>query len=298
MRAVILGGTGFIGSRLVQKLVQKNHDVAVVTRSPDKQGGRLPDGVSAIGYGELASTLDGADAVINLAGASIAEKWTPEHKKRIVDSRVQSCRTLADAIRETASQPKVWIQGSAVGYYGDTKQAVVDESAPAGQGFLAETALKWEAAAREGEEMGVRLVWVRTGVVLGRGGGLMEKFLPPFKFFVGGPLGHGKQGVSWVHMDDETGAILHLMENESASGPYNLTAPEPVNMDQFCRTLGKVLARPSWLRAPSFALRLALGEMAKEMILAGQFATPKRLLESGYSFVYPTLAAALENLTE
>jgi uncharacterized protein (TIGR01777 family) len=300
MRIVITGGSGLIGSALARELGSAGHEVVVLTRDPSRAGA-LPPGTRAVqwdgktpqGWGAL---LDEGTAVVHLAGDSVGEgRWTDEKKRRIRQSRVESGQAVLAAIREAKSRPPVLLQGSAVGYYGDCGDEVVEESHPAGTDFLAEVCVEWEASTAEVEALGVRRPVLRTGIVLSDQGGALPRMALPFRLMAGGPLGNGRQWFPWIHMADEVGAIRFLLEREDAAGPFNLSAPEPATNRDFSRALGRVLARPSFAPAPGFALRLLLGEMA-DALLHGQRAVPRRLLDLGYVFRYPEAAGALRNL--
>lgn len=297
MRAIITGGTGFIGRALVAELKEHDWEIVVLSRNPGKVA-------EAFGAGVIGMPMDNGDwpdllgpetAVVNLAGENIAGRWTGGKKTRIRESRVAAGKRLVQAVQKSGSLPAVVIQASAVGYYGPCGNTPVDEYAPSGTGFLAEVCRQWEASTATLEAMGVRRCIIRTGMVLGDGGAL-ARMLPPFRSFMGGPPGTGFQGVSWVHLADEVGAIRFLMENTSTNGPYNLTAPAPVNFRKFARALGTVLKRPYKTPVPPFALRMLYGEMADELLLAGQMALPKRLEKAGYSFRFPDLADALRDI--
>jgi uncharacterized protein (TIGR01777 family) len=241
--------------------------------------------------------MDGADAAINLAGESIAGKrWSVEQKARIRDSRIRATRGVVEAIRDAAHRPGTLVNASATGYYGPRGDEPVDETTGPGDDFLAQVCRDWEREALAAESLGVRVVLVRTGVALGRGGGALEKLLPPFKAFVGGPLGSGRQGFPWVHRDDVLGIYRWALENESVRGPVNATGPELVDNRAFSRTLGKVLGRPSWAPVPGFALKLLVGEMAGPLLLEGQHVRPTRTEELGYRFKFRTVEAALQDL--
>ena len=299
MRVLVSGGTGLIGRALVRRLGDGGHEVAVLTRGAGDLEA-VPRRVHWDGrdLGDWVSFVDGADAVIHLAGESIAEgRWTALKKQRILDSRVHSTEALIEAIVEAKARPKVLLQGSAVGWYGSTGDAELDESSPPGDDFLAEVCRAWETASARVEALGVRRPVLRTGVVLARDGGALPKMVLPFRLFAGGPVGNGRQWVPWIHLADEVGAIVHLLETESATGPFNLTAPEPLTNRDFAKRIGEVLHRPSFMPAPGFALKLALGEMA-DLLLGGQRALPKRLLESGYDFQFPDAASALRDLLD
>ena len=239
----------------------------------------------------------GPDCVIvNLAGENIASgRWTGAKKQRILQSRLDSADRIVRSIRLAERVPSAVIQASAVGYYGPRDDNPVDESAPSGTGFLADVCRQWEASTAPLDEMGIRRCVIRTGMVLGQGGAL-ARMLPPFRAYLGGPPGTGLQGVSWIHLVDQVGAIRFLMERESARGAYNLTAPNPVVFRTFARILGELLHRPSGLKTPAFALRALFGEMADEILLSGQIVLPSRLLDAGFQFRFPELEGALEDI--
>jgi len=297
MKLVVAGGTGFIGSALCARLLEKGHLLTLLTRSPPSSGGsankrwlRWIPGAT----GEWERAVDGADGVINLAGEPIAAKrWTAEQKRKIRSSRIETTRSLVSAIAKAKDKPKFLINASAVGYYGPRGDETITEEAKPGEDFLGVVCREWENEARKAEQLGLRIVRVRTGIVLGKGGGALAKMAPPFKFFVGGALGTGKQWMSWIHLDDEVGLIQFLAENAEPRGAMNATAPNPVTNRDFCKTLGSVLGRPCWAPVPSFALRVMLGEMA-DMLLAGQRVIPAEAQRLGYRFRYPTLDQALQ----
>lgn len=299
-RVIVTGGTGFIGAPLCRLLAESGYEVLALTRQPDKSRRLFGRGVGCLGWdGKSARTwvdvASGAFAIINLAGDNIGQgRWTQEKKARILHSRLEAGRAVARAVERAKEKPRLLLQASAVGYYGAT-ESLVDENAPAGQGFLADVAAQWEACTAPVEREGVRRVLLRTSMVLGRGGALAQ-MLPSFRMFLGAIFGSGQQGVSWIHLRDEIGAIRHLMESEEASGPYNLASLNPVTHEEFCRTLASVLKRPCALRIPAQAARLLLGEMADQLVLSGQFAEPARLLASGYKFEFSGLRAALEDI--
>lgn len=299
MKLVIAGGTGFIGSNLCARLLQRGDSVIVLTRAPS------PATISASkrwvtwnpsSPGSWEEAIDGADGVVNLAGEPIAAKrWTAAQKEKIRSSRLESTRALVRAIAQAKAKPGFLINGSAVGYYGPRGDEALTEEAGPGGDFLARLCVEWEEEAKKAEEHGVRVVRLRTGIVLGKGGGALARMVPAFKLFLGGPVGSGRQVVSWIHMDDEIGLILFLMGNSQASGAFNATAPHPVTMREFCKSLARVLGRPSWLRVPAFALRVLLGEMA-DVLVTGQRVVPAKAQTLGYAFRYPTLDQALEAL--
>jgi uncharacterized protein len=299
MKLVIAGASGFIGSALVQRLSQRGDSLNLLSRKPrspartaDREWLVWEPGVS----GEWEKSVDGADGVVNLAGEGIAEKrWTERRKELIRSSRIDSTRALVRAIAKAKEKPKFLINASAVGYYGAREDETLTEESAPGKDYLARVCVDWEEAARKAQDHGVRVALLRTGIVMAKGKGALAKMVPPFKFFVGGPLGSGKQWMPWIHIEDEVGLILFLIENANAQGSFNAVAPNPVTMEEFCRVLGKVLNRPSWASVPGSALTLLLGEMA-DMVLGGQRALPKAAEKLGYSFKRPTITEALESL--
>lgn len=299
MKIVISGGSGLIGRALAADLWAAGHDVLILSRNPDKVSG-LPQGVSVEGWDArsaeaLVPLVAGVDALVHLAGANIGDgRWTAARRQLIRDSRVTSSEAIAEALR-TPGGPSVLIQGSAVGYYGSRGEEKVSEDTEPGDDFLGRTCKEWEAASAEVESLGVRRAIARTGVVLAREGGALPRMALPFKLFAGGPAGSGRQWLPWIHLRDEVAALRFLVENDAASGPFNLTAPEPVTNRELSRTLGRVLGRPSFMPAPGFALRLALGEMST-LVLEGQRAVPSRLEELGFSFRFGDIEAALRDL--
>lgn len=296
MRLVITGATGFIGSALCGRLLQEGHSLTLLSRS--SSAGTAASNQRWFKWnppsaGEWEDALDSVDGVINLAGEPIAAKrWTQRQKGRILSSRIESTRALVAAIEKAREKPKFLINGSAVGYYGPHGEESITEGTAPGNDFLARVCLEWEEEAKKAEEDGLRVVRLRTGIVLGRGGGALAKMVPPFRFFVGGPLGSGRQWMSWIHLEDEVGLILALLANTALRGAVNATAPNPVTMRDFCRVLGQVMHRPSWAPVPAFALRLMLGEMA-DMLLSGQRVLPAAAQRLGYTFRYPNLVDAL-----
>lgn len=297
MKIVLAGATGFIGQRLVRQLQQEGHSLTLLTRH--RPAPNQPNNTFALWdaktVGDWARHIDGADAVINLAGEPIAAKrWTHAQKERILSSRLNATGAIVDAIAKAAKKPEVLINASAVGYYGDVKKEEVTESHPPAEDFLGTTCARWEQAAREAERSGVRVVLVRTGIVLEQNGGALKKMLLPFRLFAGGPLGTGDQWFPWIHIDDEVGAIVFALANKNLSGPVNLAAPEPATMREFCKAMGRAMGRPSWAPVPGFALQILLGEMST-MLLGGQKVVPKKLQEAGYRFKFPQLDVALRD---
>ncbi len=301
MRAIVTGGTGLIGRALCRELVDHGHEVIVLSRNPDKKEEGLPsqvetvgwDAQSARGWGDRVSETD---AIVNLAGAGLADgRWTDERKRSILESRVKAGQAVLEAVSAAATRPKVVIQSSAVGYYGPRGDEVLNEDAAPGGDYLARVCFDWEASTAPVVRMGVRRPVIRTGIVLTTEGGAFPKILLPFKLFAGGPMGNGSQYWPWIHINDEVRAIRFLMENETASGPFNLTAPNPLTNKEFASVVGQAMGRPSLMPAPAFALKLALGEMST-VLLDGQRAVPSRLQELGFEFDFATLDAALKDL--
>ena len=297
MQIVMTGGTGFIGRPLCATLCQEGHRVTLLTRRIEAQ--RSCDStVMAIEWngreaGAWEHCLDGADAVINLAGAPIAdERWTDAHKRLLTESRVLTTRLIVEALSRRSLKPRVLISASGIGYYGASDDRELDERAARGQGFLADLCLAWEAEALRATEFGVRVVMLRTGMVLEQDGGALPKMLLPFRLFAGGPIMPGTQWVSWIHRRDHIGLIKWALTATNVSGPVNAVAPEAVTMKQFCGSIGRVLHRPSWLPVPGFALRVALGELGT-LMTTGQRVTPAKALSGEYVFQYQKLEQAL-----
>lgn len=299
MNIVIAGGSGFLGSALSRALARDGHDVTILTRSADTSTEpRLsavqwqPDGTA----GPWARVISGADIVVNLAGESIAAKrWSAAQKQKLRDSRLLATRSLTTAVRQAARPPAALISGSAVGYYGDRGTETLTETSSPGTDFLANLAKEWEAEATEAASR-TRVALVRTGIVLDRNGGALQKMLPPFRMFVGGPLGAGTQYMPWIHKEDWVRMVTWMMTTDGARGPLNATGPTPVTNREFSTALGQALKRPSLLPAPAFALRIALGEMADALLLSGQRALPMRATDLGFSFRYTHIDDALMSL--
>jgi uncharacterized protein (TIGR01777 family) len=287
MRIAISGGTGRIGSLLVQRLKSRGDEVTVLSRSRgdvrwDPDAGPAP-----------AEALAGRDAVVHLAGEDIAQRWNDEALRRIRDSREHGTRNLVEGLRAADPRPKALISSSAVGYYGNRHEPV-DEDAPPGDDVLARICVAWEREAARAEALGVRVVRVRTGVVLDRRGGALQKMLLPFRLGVGGPVAGGRQPLPWIHVDDVIGIYLAAIDDERWSGPVNATAPEPVSNREFSRALGRALRRPAIMPVPGFALRLLYGGMAM-LVTDGQYAVPRRATELGYRHEHPQLDEALRS---
>jgi uncharacterized protein len=303
MKIAITGATGFVGSRLVEKLKDQGHQIVIFTRNTEKakrifSPTNYPN-LEIVAYnltesGDWQQKISGCDAVVNLAGEPISERWTPEHKKAILESRQFGTQKVVEAISKANPKPGVLINASAIGYYGTSETAIFDENSPSGNDFLAQVCQVWEAEAKKVKEVGVRLVILRLGIVLGKGGAL-AKMIPPFQLFAGGPIGSGRQWFSWIHREDLVNLILEALKRPDIEGTYNATAPSPVRMTQLCKTLGEVIHRPSWLPVPDFALELLLGEGSK-VVLEGQQVLPIATEGIGFQYQYPTLKPALENI--
>jgi uncharacterized protein (TIGR01777 family) len=295
MKIVVAGGTGFLGRPLTERLVSKGHQVVVLTREAASQEPARavvwsPDG----SVGAWANEIDGADAVVNLAGEPIAgRRWSADHKQQIRDSRIRATRSLAAAIGRASQPPSVFVSGSAVGYYGPLGDEWVVEATPPGSDFLAQVCHQWEAEATRAASSRTRVVRVRTGLVLERDGGALPPMLPPFKFGIGGPAGSGRQYWPWIHRSDWIDLVWWAIRTDTVEGPLNATAPEPVRNAEFARALGRALGRPSFMPAPAFALRLILGEMADALLLSGQRASPAKAGALGFSFTYEQVDDAL-----
>jgi len=309
MRVIITGGTGLIGRALTASLAADGHEVIILSRSPEKATG-LPQGARAVrwdgrtagGWGELA---EGAEAIVNLAGESIGgenmvalitKPWTRERLERIRASRVNAGRAVVQAVEQARVKPRVLVQSSAVGYYGLPGDQEIAEDTPAGNDRLAKICIDWEATTASVEALGVRRVVIRTGgVVMSPQGGALPFMLLPFKLFVGGPLGSGKQWFSWIHIADEVRAIRFLLDRSDARGAFNLCAPEPLRNGELARVIGRVMGRPSFMPTPAFAMKLLLGDKAT-LVLDGQRQVPRRLIEMGFQFQFPKAEAALQDL--
>lgn len=307
MKIVIAGGSGFLGSPLAEMYAEDGHDVRVLTRSlapgetKHDPGTGVP-GISRVGWpvdgaaGPWGSVIEGADALINLSGESLAAKrWSTETKKRLRDSRLLATRSLVNAIKSATVPPAVFISGSAVGYYGASDGRPLTEGDGPGSGFLATLCADWEAEARQAEREGTRIVLLRTGIVLERSGGALPQMMRPFRFFVGGPIGSGRQYVSWVHRLDWIEIVRWIVATPGVAGPVNATAPYPVTNREFSRALGRAMRRPSLLPAPGFAVKMAVGEFA-DSVLTGQRVLPARAQKDGYHFRYPEIDQAFRGI--
>jgi uncharacterized protein len=299
MKIAITGATGFIGSLLADRLWNQRHHLLLLSRNPPRETDVTKQEWIAWnpgGAGDWEQSLDGVDGIFNLAGEPIAAKrWTDAQKEKIRSSRVGSTKSLVDAIGKAKRKPKFFISASAVGYYGPRGDETITEETAPGNDYLSRVCVAWEEEARKAESYGVRVALVRTGIVLDKGKGALAKLVPPFKFFAGGPLGSGNQWMPWIHIEDQIGLLLFLIQNDNARSAFNATAPNPVTMAEFCKTLGDVLNRPSWATVPGGVLTLLLGEMA-EMLLTGHRVVPQQASKLGYEFKYPQLLSALQSL--
>lgn len=299
MSTILLSGaSGFIGSHLAESLAADGHEVVRLARA---QGPSAPAVARIVSWDPEAGRVDRealararVDAVVNLAGEPVAQRWTPRKRGQIRESRVRGTTALAEALAALPVKPGVLVSGSAIGYYGAQRgDAVLDEDSPAGTDFLAETARDWERATEPAAAAGIRVVTARTGLVVGKDGGVLERMLPPFRLGVGGRLGSGQQWMSWIALDDVVRALRFLVDTPSVRGPVNLVAPEPVRNAEFTKVLARVLGRPAVLPVPAFALELLFGTMADNTILASQRVTPKTLAGAGFTFRHPRLEEAL-----
>ncbi len=300
MRVLVTGASGFIGSAVCDALLARGDETVGLTRDPK----RAREGNPTVTWHAWnptaerppASALTGVDAVVNLIGEPIDQRWTEAAKRRIRDSRERSTKNLVDAISATDPRPKVLVSQSGVGYYGDRGEAVVDESTGPGSTFDAQVCVAWEAAAREAEKVGVRVVVVRTGLVLDPEHGLLKQLLLPFKLGVGGPLAGGAQYMPWIHVHDEVRLLLWALDTDQASGTYNAAAPNPVTNREFSKALGRVLGRPAVVPVPKLALRVRFGDELGEVAAGGQRTVPRRALDAGFEFRHPELEPALGDL--
>ena len=295
MKILVTGGTGFLGGPLVEALRADGHDVVVLTRRPARDPGEV-QWAPAAGLDVWARAFEGAGAVINLAGEPIAEgRWTTTRKRAILASRLEATSGVVAALRAAGASGAVLLSGSAIGYYGTPGDEPLDESSPGGNDFLATVCREWEHEALEASDL-ARVVLLRTGLVLALGGGALPQLALPFHLFAGGPLGSGRQVMSWIHRDDWVAMVRWALANASVRGPLNVTAPAPVTNREMASAIGRALHRPSFVPAPAFALRLALGEMADAMILNGQRVLPRIAQQNGFAFRYESIDAALAGI--
>ena len=293
MKVAVTGSHGLIGRAVVRALAARGDEVVPLVRSEPRSGEVVWDPQA----GTIdAQGLEGVDAVVHLAGEGIGDRrWTPTHKARVLDSRVRGTTLIAETIAGLSKKPDVLVSASAIGFYGDRADEILTEESAKGDDFLAHVVDQWETSTSPAEDAGIRVVKIRTGLVLSEEGGILPKMMLPLRFFVGGRLGSGRQYMSWIAIDDQVGAILHLLGSD-VSGPVDLTSPNPVTNAEFTKVLAEVMHRPAFLAVPAFALKLALGsEMAKETVLVSQRALPARLESSGYTFRHPELLGALNS---
>jgi len=298
MKILITGATGFIGRQVILHLRDRGHTIVVLTRDAEKAPVRLPIACPVFSWQNAdqpppREAFADVDAVVHLAGENVINRWTSSRKKEIIKSRVESTRQLVATMQELARKPKVFVCASAIGYYGDRGDESLDESAEAGEGFLPDLCRQWEEAARQAEEAGIRVVSLRIGVVLGHDGGALQPMLPPFRLGFGGRVGSGKQWMSWIHVRDLAGLILHALETEPVKGPLNAVSPQPVSNVEFTQTLAAVLKRPHLFPIPGFALKIIMGE-ASQVVLTSQRVTARKA--AGYEFVFPELKVALADI--
>ncbi|MEZ5476559.1 MAG: TIGR01777 family oxidoreductase [Thiolinea sp.] len=293
---LITGGSGFIGLALIPTLLKQGHQISLLSRKPEKtlqQFGAPPDLHTFSDFAQLDRTL-AFDGVINLAGQGIADqRWSAAVKKQLTDSRILTTRALVNWLAQAEQQPKILVSGSAIGYYGLRGDERLDEQAQGDDSFASTLCQQWEQEAQAAEALGIRTCYLRTGIVLGKGGGALARMLPPFRFGLGGPIGSGEQWMSWIHRDDLVNLILLALERDDLNGPLNGTAPEPVTSREFARTLGHTLNRPAILPMPAFAVKLLFGQMGEELLLSGQRVIPAKAQDLGYTFRYPQLQEAL-----
>jgi hypothetical protein len=303
MKVLIFGGTGFIGKHLVPSLIKEGYEIILFTRNPDSVSKSF-DTIRAIEWdgksvGKIAKHFNGNYAIINLAGESIGSKlWTKKQKNIILNSRLTVTKAIVNAIQLSSEKPAVLLQGSAIGYYGSQSDRLLDERSDKGKGFLSDVVDAWEKSARSIESAGVRVIYLRTGVVLGTDGGALPMMLLPFKLFMGGHAGSGLQWMSWIHIADMVNAIAFLLKDASASGIYNLTSPEPLMMSDFSRLAGKALNRRPWFHVPAFIFKFLPKGMADDLFLISQKVFPARLMEAGFHFKFKSAETAFSDLIQ
>jgi uncharacterized protein (TIGR01777 family) len=300
-RIIITGATGLIGKKLVNALLQRRDEIVIFSRNVTKAKAILPSVNNFVEWDYnkpdlWKSSFENSNAIIHLAGINLfSKRWNGSFKKEVIESREISTRNLVEAIKSCTNKPQVFISASGVGYYGDCGDSILTEDSPVGNDFLADVCKVWENESAKVETCGVRNVRIRTGLVLTTENGALKQMLIPFKFFVGGPLGNGKQWASWLHTDDIVGIYLQAIDNKKLNGSINASSPNPVRMKEFAKTLGRILNRPSFFPVPQFALRIVVGEAAK-VVTASQRINVKKLLDSGYKFKFEELDSTLRNL--
>lgn len=296
-KIIISGGTGFVGTYLSAEFLKQGHFLSIITRSPEKYSDEQSKNLRYIGWGDdLSEAMEEADVVYNLAGESLfGKRWTDSVKKSIYNSRIESTRQLVDAMGQASSKPELFVSISAVGIYGDQGDTVLDESTEPANDFLARICIRWEEEAQKASSLGIRVVTPRIGIVFEKDGGFLQMMKLPFLFFVGGPLGDGKQYLPWIHMNDTCRGLIYPMENEELSGPYNLCAPEPVTINHLSDAMGNVLNRPSFFRVPEFVMKTVLGEAA-DPALSSLNVQPKVLQISGFEFQFEDVEEALADI--
>jgi len=297
LQILITGGTGFIGGYLCERLMKEGHYLTLLTRSPEKYAEESSKNQNYVGWNsDLVALADKTDVVINLAGENLfGKRWTKDVKKRLYDSRIDITRKLVDAMKEASTPPELFISASGINYYGDSGDKLLTEESDSGDDFLAKICIDWELEARKAEQAGVRVANPRIAVVLEDDGGVVDKMKLPFSLFAGGPLGSGKQFMSWIHMYDLCSALIYPIENKNVAGPYNACSPNPVTMSEFAGAMGEVMRRPSFFKVPEFVLNVALGEAASP-ILSSVRAQPKVLQKAGFEFHFSDLEFALADV--
>lgn len=301
-KIVITGATGLIGRELSRRLIDRDDEVYILTRSPQKAEVLIPRAEEYIEWDYSnegwEKYISSADAVIHLAGENVmAGRWSEEHKRRIKTSRIESTRALVDAMAKVEKKPEVFICASATGYYGTSEEELFDENSPAGKNFLANVTEEWENEAAKVKEIDIRYVGIRTGIVLSKYGGALARMLMPFKFFIGGPLGNGNQWFPWIHINDIVRLYLYALDHSEVSGILNGVAPQNVTMKEFCKSLGKIMHRPAMFNVPEFALKILFGEGA-DVLIKGANVIPRRTKEAGYRFEYSNVDDALKQLLQ
>lgn len=302
MNVLVTGATGLIGRNLCKSLLAHKYSLYIFTGSVSKSRYIFGKNVKCLNWFTedekvLIETLNKCDAVIHLAGENIGNGiWTKSKKEKIVNSRVKTGEKLTELIQKSDRKIKTFIQASAIGIYGNDISCEITEDANPGNGFLADVCQKWEDSTSKLESIGIRLIVIRSGVVLHSKAAILQKLILPFRFFFGGHIGNGKHFISWIHIEDEIRAIIYLLQNAENSRVFNLTAANPVDMQTFCKTIGKILNRPSWFHVPKPLIKMVFGEMADEMLLANQQVIPQRLVDADYKFIFPEIEGALKHL--